>query len=173
MKKYNKGLIIIHWLIAVVVIAMLGGSFFLEDLPNAIRPTAIMLHKSFGLTILFLMLIRLIWVIKAGKPALPPTVPRWEMFLARGVQVALYVFMVTMTLAGWLMSVLSNHTPLWFGLLRMPLPGVSFNPVWAEWFFQVHQTIAWILILLICLHIGGAIKHALIDKDDVLESMLP
>lgn len=173
MTKYSKGFIGLHWLIAVVVISMLSVSFFLEDLPKVIRPTAIMLHKSFGLSILLLTLMRLIWVIIAKRPALPITMPRWEVYLARGVQGAFYVFLISMAMAGWLMSVLSNRIPIWFGLFPLSLPGVPHNSIWAEWFFQGHQTIAWILITLICLHIAGALKHAIIDKDKVMESMLP
>ncbi len=173
MKKYTKGLIGLHWLIAAVVISMLSVSFFLEDLPKIIRPTAIMLHKSFGLTILLLMVIRLVWVRRVGRPALPLTMPRWEIWLARGVQGALYVFLIAMAMSGWTMSVLSDHTPVWFGLFRVPLPSVPHNAVWAELFFQGHQIIAWIVIGLVGLHVAGALKHAIIDKDKVMESMLP
>ena len=173
MNKYSKGFVGLHWLIAIVVISMLSVSFFLEDLPKVIRPTAIMLHKSFGLSLLLLMVIRVIWFMKAKRPSLPNTMPRWEVYLARSVQGALYLFVIAMALAGWLMSILSNHIPIWFGLFPVSLPGVPQNPIWAEWFFQAHQIIAWILIALICLHIMGALKHAIIDKDKVMESMLP
>ncbi len=173
MVRYTKGMMSLHWLIAALVIPMLTISFFLENLPKAIRPTAIMLHKSFGLTILCLMLLRLCWVMKAGRPALPATMPRWEIWLARSVQTALYILLIAMPIAGWVMSVLSNHIPLWFGIIRLPLPGIGPNTAWADIFFQMHQTIAWILVVLISLHIVGALKHAIIDKDKVMDSMLP
>lgn len=173
MKKYSKGVIFLHWLIATVVLLLLPASFFLEDLPANLRPSAIMWHKSLGLTILWLMLMRLIWVIKSGKPALPSSVPRWEAWLARGVQAALYLFLIMMAMVGWLMSVMSNHIPTWFGLFRLPLPGIAVNEGLADSFFQAHQIIAWILITLIGLHIAGALKHAIIDRDKVLDSMLP
>ncbi|MGV3740330.1 MAG: cytochrome b [Gammaproteobacteria bacterium] len=173
MKKYTKGMMAIHWLVAAVVIPLLSLSFFLEDLPKTIKPTAIMLHKSFGITILALMLLRLFWLKKTGRPALPKTMTRWELGLARIVQWAMYTFLIIMPLTGWFMSVMSDHTPVWFGLIRLPIPGIAKNSAWADILFQGHQIIAWILIALVSLHIAGALKHAIIDKDKVLDSMLP
>jgi len=171
--RYTWGLISLHWLIAVLVIPLVSLSFFLEDLPKMIRPTAIMLHKSCGLTILVLMVVRLVCVFKSGRPALPAAMPRWELVLARGVQMALYVFLIAMEMVGWIMSVLSNHIPVWFGVVALPIPGIAPNAAWSELFFQIHQIIAWVLIVLIGLHIAGALKHVIIDKDKVMESMLP
>ena len=171
--RYTWGLISIHWLVAVLVIPLVSLSFFLEDLSKTIRPTAVMLHKSFGLTILVLMVIRLVCLFKSGRPALPQAMPIWELVLARGVQMALYVFLIGMALVGWIMSVLSNHIPVWFGLVALPIPGIAPNLDLAELFFQMHQSIAWVLIVLIALHIAGALKHVIIDKDKVMESMLP
>lgn len=172
-KRYTKGFIWLHWGIALVVLPMVTCSFFLEDFPKTIRPTAIMLHKSFGLSILVLMLIRLIYLMKQRRPSLPSKMPKWEIYLARVVQASLYFFLIAMAFAGWLMSSLSNHAPVWFGLIRLPFPGLSKNIEWADWFFQAHKTTAWILLFLIGLHIAGALKHAIIDKDKVLENMLP
>lgn len=163
----------LHWLIATIVIPLLSLSFFLENLPKTIKPTAIMLHKSFGITLLGLMLLRLIWLKRSVRPALPAAMPRWEIGLARFVQWSLYAFLIIMPITGWVMSVMSNHIPIWFGLVNLPIPGVPQNPEGAKFLFQAHQIIAWILIALVCLHITGAIKHAIIDKDQVLDSMLP
>lgn len=170
---YAKKFIVLHWLIALIVMTMLAGSFFLEDLPQAIKPTGIMMHKSLGITILILMILRVFWLAKLKRPTLPAAMPRWELWLARGVQAAMYVTLIGMAMVGWVMSALSNRIPVFFGIVRLPLPGISPNPDLAEIFFQIHQTIAWILIALIVLHIVGALKHAIIDKDNVMETMLP
>lgn len=171
--RYSRQLIWMHWVIAILVILLLSVSFFLEDFPKDLRPTAIMLHKSLGLTVLFLMLLRFYWLYKLGRPALPATLSPWEINLARMVQMAMYLFLIAMPSVGWLMSVFSDHIPVWFGLIPLPLPGVMPNAAWGQFLFQIHQSIAWILIALIGLHIVGAFKHALIDKDKVMESMLP
>lgn len=170
---YPKGFVWLHWVIATLVMMLLSVSFFLDGLDKSIRPTAIFLHKSFGLSILFLMLLRLLWRAKILPPPLPPITPRWEVFLARGVQAAMYFFLIVMASVGWVMSVLADHTPSFFGLFQLPLPWIKPNPALSKLFFLAHQTIAWILIGLISLHVMGALKHVIIDRDKVLESMLP
>lgn len=171
--RYTKGAMVLHWSIATIILLLLSVSFFLENFPKTLRPTAIMLHQSFGLTILVLMIVRLWYLFREKRPMLPPTMPRWEVYLARGVQIAMYVLLISMPIVGWLMSTFSNDIPVWFGLIHLPLPGITPNPALADLLFQAHQMIAWVLIGLVSLHIAGALKHAIIDKDKVMDSMLP
>lgn len=171
-KRYATSSIVFHWLIAVIVLILLSVSFFLGDLPEHMVPFAVMLHKSFGLSVLFLMLIRLGLIFYHGKPPLPQSVPTWEKVLARGVQYALYLFLLAMPFSGWLMSSFANKAPVFFGLFSVPLP-VTPNQELAKNIFFVHQLIAWVLITLLVLHIAGALKHYFIDKDNVTQSMLP
>ncbi|KTD21153.1 cytochrome b [Legionella londiniensis] len=170
--RYSTGSKILHWLIAVIVIIMLSVSFFLEELPKQYQPTAFFIHKSFGLTVLFLMVIRLFWISYAGKPDLPLTVPFWQKTLARSVQFILYLFLFAMPISGWIMSVAANKPPSFFGLFQANLP-IEPNKALAQFMNQLHELFAWILIVLIALHLAGALKHYFIDKDKVLQSMLP
>lgn len=78
-----------------------------------------------------------------------------------------------MPLSGWIMSVAANRIPSYFTLFKVPFPGVVPNEAVAELMEQVHNTIAWIIIVLLVIHTAGAIKHHFIDKDDVLRRMLP
>ena len=162
-----------HWIIAMVVIAMLSFSFFLDDMPNQYQPSAYMIHKSLGLTVLFLVFLRLIWIQYTGKPPLPTTVPAWQKFAARMVQYTLYFFLIAMPLSGWLMSVFADKIPIYFGLFPVPFPGAHPDKILSKLMDQSHKTIAWILIVLIVLHVLGAVKHHYIDKDNVLRRMLP
>ncbi|MDP3559821.1 MAG: cytochrome b [Legionellaceae bacterium] len=162
-----------HWTIALIVIPMVLGSFFLGDLPSGVRGTAIALHKSFGLTVLLLMLLRIIWIFFAGRPVLPDSVPRWQRILAHAVQYALYLTVLAMPLVGWMMSQAAGHTPRFFGLFALPFPGISENKALSDLLFDIHQKIAFVIIGLLCLHIAGAIKHYFIDKDVVVKRMLP
>src|SRR3990167_498034 len=155
---YSPGSKIFHWLIALIVLTMLSGSFFLGDLPVTIKPTAIMFHKSFGLTVLLLMILRALWIIHRGKPALPATVASWERHLSHAVQYSLYFFLLLMPLCGWMMSVAADKTPSYFGLFNVPIPWITPDKSLAEWLFSAHQTIAWIIIALLCLHVAGALK---------------
>lgn len=162
-----------HWIIAMVVITMLTLSFFLDDVPAQYQPSAYMIHKSLGLTVLFLVILRFIWIQYAGKPSLPTTVPVWQKFAARAVQYSLYLFLIAMPLSGWLLSVFADKIPIFFGLFRVPFPGAHPDKMLSKLMDQTHKTIAWILISLIVLHILGAMKHHFIDKDNVLRRMLP
>ena len=169
---YSGGSKVFHWLIAFIVISMLSGSFFLDDLPKQYQSNAFMIHKSLGLTVLFLMIARFLWIQLYGKPALPTTVPRWQKIVSRIVQYSLYLFLITMAMCGWIMSVAAERVPSYFGLFSLTLP-IEPNKALAKLMDQSHKTIAWVLIILITLHVAGAIKHHFIDKDNVLKRMLP
>lgn len=170
---YSTAYKYMHWGIALLVITMLSFGFFLGGLPGSFKPAAYMLHKSTGLTILALMLIRLVWIIKSGKPALPSYVPFWERLLATTVQRLLYIGLIGMALAGWIMATASNKIPVYFGLFRVPCPFIPQNEELAHWMNSTHKNLAWVLLVLVGLHIAGALKHWLIQKDDVIDRMLP
>lgn len=163
-----KGL---HWGIALLVIIMLGGGFFLGDLPESMQGTAYMMHKSTGLTILLLMLLRLISVWHIGRPGLPESSPRWEKVFSRVVQYGFYVFLILMPLSGWIMSMAAGRTPVVFGLFALPLPGVPLDEKLAHTFKEVHESIAITLLVLLFFHVAGALKHHFINRDNVLRRM--
>ena len=160
-----------HWLIAVVVISLLSLSFFLKDLPDKYIGTAFLIHKSLGLTVLFLAMLRIIWIVRCGRPSLPNGMPFWERVFSRVVQLSFYFLLIIMPLSGWIMSVASKHIPSFFGLFYLPLPIEPSKPL-ATFMDNTHVTIAWIFISLIILHVAGALKHHFYNKDDVLRKML-
>ena len=170
--SYSKGSIWLHWLVSVPVILMLSFSFFLEDIPEHYQPFAYMIHKSVGLTILFLMLARLFWIVHTGKPKLPASVSKWEKWLSSFVQYSLYFFLFAQTFCGWIMSVANNRTPTFFGLFEMPFYRIPVSKTLGHTLEDAHTIIAWILIALITLHVAGALK-LFIDKDTVINRMLP
>lgn len=170
--RYSEGSKLLHWLIAFIVILMLSVSFFLSSVPQAYKPTAYMIHKSFGLTVLALMVCRVIWMVYRGRPPLPPTVPVWQVMLARSVQYGLYLVLFAMPLTGLIMSVAANKAPVYFGLFTVTLP-IGPDKILAKYMNESHTVIAWIIIALIALHLAGNIKHYFIDKDRVLQRMLP
>lgn len=169
---YSNNFKLLHWVIALLAIGMLIGSFFLGDLPKAVKGTAFMLHKSTGILILFLMLVRFVWIHVSGKPALPETVPTWQRFASRFVQYCLYLFLILMPLSGWVMAVAANKAPKFYGLFKASLPWVPYDKSLAKLMNQTHEVIAWVLIVLVTIHVLAALKHHLIDKDDVMQRML-
>ncbi len=170
--SYSRGSKELHWIVAIIVLLMLSFSFFLDDLPDQYQSTAYLIHKSLGLTVLFLMCARLFWIVHTGKPALPYSVPYWERALSHVVHVFLYVLLIAMPFSGWIMSVAADRVPSFFGLLRMPLYGIPVNKTLSSFMSTTHKTIAWMLIVLIALHIAGALKHYFINKDKILHRML-
>ena len=172
MKSYStlsKGL---HWSIALIVILMLSFSFFLDDVPSAWKGQAYMIHKSFGLTVLGLMLIRIFWISRRGRPTLPASIALWERVLARVVQGFLYIFLLIMPLSGWVLSVAEGRIPVYFGLFHMPLPFITANQVLGEQMDNVHKVVAWVIIGLLVFHVAGAIKNHVWLRNNVLRSML-
>lgn len=170
-EHYSIGSKILHWLIAVLVIMMLLGGFFMSDVASSIKPLVYMIHKSTGLTILALMFIRLVWIIQQGKPQLPASVSRFERILSHAVQHSFYLFLFLMPLSGWVLSTAAGRPPVYFGLMMIPFPGIPLNDSLAEFMTECHEVIAYILIGLIVLHISGALKHHWIDKDGFLRRM--
>lgn len=170
--KYSSESKWLHWLIAFLVIMMLSFSFFLEDVPDRFQANAYMIHKSLGLTVLFLMIFRIVLIHTKGRPELPLSISLWEKMLSRTVQYSFYFLLICMPVCGWIMSVAGGRIPTFFGLFKMPLP-INKNKELGDFMLQAHITIAWILIVLILLHVAGALKHHFFNRDDVLTRMLP
>lgn len=159
---------LLHWIIALLIIGMLIFGYFLDDFKNM---GVYNIHKLIGLSILLLVLIRIIYVIKHGRPKLTEPMPKWERILAYSTEGLLYIAMVGMPVLGWLGSSFYGHKPMLFGH-SLGLP-VQPNMDYASLFMGLHNDLAVIFIALISLHVLGALKHWLIDKDDVLQKMLP
>jgi cytochrome b561 len=163
----------LHWLIAILLFTMLGLGFYMHDLP--LSPEKLKLyswHKWTGVTIFLLVIIRLAWRVTHQPPPLPVSIPRLQQWLAHALHLLLYVLMLAIPLSGWLMSSAKGFQTVWFGVL--PLPDlVDKNKALGELLQTVHLSLNLILIILVIGHIGAALKHHFIDKDDVLTRMLP
>lgn len=163
-----------HWTIVVLVITQFVLANRADALPDGMQKLAVLAnHKSFGVTILVLAILRIIWRHTAGpRPQLPDTMRPWERALARFSHVALYALLFAVPLAGWTMSSAKNYPVSWFGQFQLPdLVGPS------ERVFEIahgaHGTLALSLALVALLHLAGALKHHFIRRDNVLKRMLP
>lgn len=156
-----------HWLIAFLIFCMILLGFLMvgKKLTN--------IHQLTGLTIFTLTACRLIWKLCNPTVKLPDTVSKLEKIAAHTVQILLYVCMFGMPLSGWAMSTAFDLVPH-IGSLHFPMPGINIDEAQGNFFQDIHNTLAWVLIILIGLHTGGAFKHTFIDKDpQVIKSMLP
>ncbi len=163
---------VMHWLTAVLVIGMLIFGFFLESFSDSLKGSMIALHKSIGLTILLLIVLRLIWRIFNKQPGYPLTIPKWEQFCARSVHYLFYIILIFMPATGWLMSSLGGHKVEFWNLWNWQLP-LSPNRTLAGYFFNTHKILAFIIIGLLVLHVAAALKHHFIEKNNLLRRMLP
>jgi cytochrome b561 len=170
--KYTKFAKTMHWLVAVGVLGLLAVGLWMTQMKMSPQKIQLyMTHKSVGLTILALMLVRIGYRWRHAPPALPETIPAWQARASRWSHALLYVLLLAMPLSGWLMNSASGFPMKYFGLFRVPnLIERSQSSV--EFFKSAHELIAWALICLIALHVSAALKHHFIDRDDVLRRML-
>ncbi len=162
----------LHWAIVVLLIVQVTLGMIVDELPLGLEKLALLArHKSFGITILGLAVIRLAWRW-IDRPPPPPPMPRWQQLAANLNHWALYALLFAMPLSGWMMSSASNYPVSWFGLAQLPdlvLPDRSLK----EQLEEVHELLATILISLALLHVAAALKHQFFDRDGLLFRMLP
>jgi cytochrome b561 len=145
----------------------------MDELPNSpLKVQVYALHKSFGLTVLALTLLRLAWRLLAGAPAALPGIPAWQRWAAGGVHGLLYALLLAMPLSGWLYNSASGFPLKWFGLFSLPkLSGYS--PEVKDFAHDAHETIFYVLAAVLALHAAAALKHHYLDRDATLSRMLP
>ncbi|SAL14538.1 cytochrome B561 [Caballeronia terrestris] len=170
--RFALPLIVLHWLIALCIIAMLGIGLYMVGLPKGLpfKATVINFHKSLGLTVFLLVLIRIMVRMAYGGPPLPP-MQTWQRAAASTTQALLYVCMVGMPLTGYLGSSFNKYGTRFWGI-DLPKWGWE-DAQLRHLFFTAHEVIAWTMIVLIALHFAGAMKHQFIDRDGLLRRMLP
>jgi cytochrome b561 len=161
-----------HWLIAVLIVAqgVIGLSMVQMGLtPAKVRVFA--LHKSIGITILALVLLRIAWRLSERRPADAPTMPGWQRRAAHGLHLALYVLILAIPLSGWWFNSAANAPLVWFGWLDLPSLTGGLDTAWKPRALLLHQTLFWILVALLVLHVGAALWHHFRQRDDVLRRM--
>jgi cytochrome b561 len=162
----------LHWVMFVLIAAAFGVGFWMVDLPLAQRIRTVPLHKSIGVTILAFALLRLAWRLTHAPPPLPGSVPAWERRAAHTAHWLLYALMVAVPVSGWLMSSALGVATVPFGLARLP-DLLERDRELGETLKIVHFALNKTLLALVLLHVAAALKHYLVDRDGVLERMLP
>ncbi len=165
--------ITLHWVMALALVAQVGLGWYmlgLPDEPPGPQRNAFNLHKSVGICLGVLVLLRLIWL--ARRPPVPAAPgPRWQQRAAAWTHGLLYLCMLVMPLSGLLGSGFSPYPVRFFGLV---LP--RWTAPWPEakqWCSVVHETAGLLLVALVLMHVGAALWHALRLRDGVLQRMLP
>lgn len=190
--SYTKTAIILHWLIAILIFLMFGLGWYMADLPKEApkqmaydlldlgiytwqlteeaspRTFYFNLHKSLGVSIMALIALRLIWRFMHLPPAALISYKAWEKKLATGMHHLLYLLMVVLPVSGIIMATYSKYGLKWFGIDL--IKGLDNKPL-REAFVEVHEVIGILMLVIIAVHVAGALKHKLIDKDETMKRM--
>lgn len=168
--KYAKPAVLLHWVLAVLIAGLLGIGWYMmsiEDEPGS--DWYFDMHKSFGIGVFGLVLLRTIWRATHRPAPLPAGLPAWQVRLSHVTEWSLYVCMLLMPALGFVGASFSKSGVTFFGT---PLPTwTAPNHDTAELFFGLHSALAWVLVALISLHAAGGLKHLFIDKDRVFQRM--
>lgn len=166
--RYSSIAILLHWLIALLVIGnVIGGLMMGEN--RALIP----LHKSIGITVLLLTLVRIGWRMAHPLPPLPDRMPAWERGFARFTHIAFYLLLLAVPLLGWATVSAGRGTGDLFGVIPwFDLPLAKSRELSGS-LGEVHENLVWLTLILVAFHVAGALKHHLVDRDIVLHRMLP
>jgi cytochrome b561 len=182
-ERYTRTAMLLHWVVAVLIIANVLLVWTTDFFPKSAERPMVDLHKSIGITVLGLVIMRVLWRLTHRPPPLPAAYPRWERLAAHSAHAALYVLIFLQPLTGWI------HDSAWKGANEHPL-----NLFWViPWFRigavkdldpatkeqmhslfgQIHTSLAYVLIAFFTIHVIGALKHQFLDKQPELQRMLP
>jgi cytochrome b561 len=171
--RYTKTAVAIHWIVAVLIIGNLCWGLYMIGLdlsPTKLRYFSY--HKWTGITIFLLSFLRLAWRLTHPAPPLPESMPKLHRALAHASHYLLYVCFFAAPLSGWLYSSAAGFQTVYFGVL--PIPDLlSKNLELAANLKVVHRSINCTMAGVILVHIFAAVRHHLVDRDDILVRMIP
>ncbi len=164
---------LLHWLVVVLILVMAWIGLRMGDMPNGPDKIATYaMHKSIGISILALVLLRLSWRLYAGAPAAVPGTPAWQERLASLTHWALYALLLAIPLSGWVLNSASGFPLQWFGLFNLPAI-VGRDHGLHELAEEVHEWLFWAMVALAVAHAAAAFYHHLFQRDATLARMLP
>lgn len=171
-QRFNPLQRLLHWVMAVCVLTMffIGVGMVSTVMPKFLPLMAT--HKSLGIAILVLVLIRIAVRLRYGAPALPADLPPVIKLGAELSHYALYALLIAMPLLGWAMQSAADYPIVIFGDFRLP-PIVPQSDSLHTLFWDAHYYLAFCFFALVLLHIAAALYHALVRRDGVFEAMAP
>lgn len=178
-KRYHAVAIALHWVIGLALLANLVLGLLLDDMPDLLKNSAYQLHKSLGITVLVLSLVRLAWRLIKPPPAELPSMKNWEKVIARITYALFYILMLGIPLSGWAMVSAApvNFPTIIFGLFALPhmpfFEGVADRKALTHTIKDIHEILSNGMLVLLVLHVGAALRHHFILKDETLLRMTP
>ncbi|MDB5764291.1 MAG: putative cytochrome [Herminiimonas sp.] len=167
---YGGPAIFLHWVLAVLIAGLVGLGWYMMSIER--EPNSgwyFDLHKSFGLLVFALVVLRVLWRLNHKPAELPASLPKWQVKVSSITHWLLYACMILMPVTGFLGASYSKSGVVFFGL-HVPAWLVPARDM-AKQFFSIHSAIVWVLVALVVLHAAAGLKHLLIDKNDVFQRM--
>ena len=170
---YNPVLRTIHWLMALMIFVALGLGVWAINLPRSdLRGEVLFVHKSFGITLLALVVLRIVVRLVVGAPAYRAPLGKLVHAAAGAGHLALYALMIAMPLSGYVNSSAGGKGVSFFGLFSVPAI-VPEDKGLAQAAGQAHYVFAWLLGMVLVLHLAAVVWHARVKRDEVLTRMWP
>lgn len=164
---------LLHWTIALLVAANATLGLFMVEMANTPGKVEIYAwHKSLGLTLLALVMVRLAWRLYAGRPGPVAGVPHWQERIATFTHGALYLLLFAMPLTGWLFNSAAGYPLQWFGAFNLPALAAEDREL-RSLAGSLHEAGFWLLLTLVIAHAGAAFYHHVFLRDATLTRMLP
>jgi cytochrome b561 len=173
-QRYSTVAIVLHWVLAAGILFQIGVGWYLQDVPRGTpnRTIVVNFHKSVGITLGALILVRLGWRLTHRPPPWPDSMAAWERTAAGISHTLLYVCMVLMPLAGYIATNFSRFGIKYFGLFMLPSWGIDDKQIYAL-FHGVHIATSFVFVTLIAIHVLAALKHLVVQRDGIFRRMWP
>lgn len=172
--RYGTPAIVLHWGMAGLLAVLVALGLFMDSLPDVgfdrVKITLILVHKALGILALWIVLFRLAWRVGNVLPRLVEGMPMWQQVAARFVHLWLYALMLALPLTGWVMSSAGGYPVSFFGWFELP-DLVPQNEAMFHLWITVHHWLAYALVALVVLHVGAALQHHWVERDDTLQRM--
>jgi len=174
-ERYGAVAIALHWIMALMLIALIVMGLYMVGLPDAgfdkTKITLILYHKELGLAALLVATIRLAWRTGSDLPTLLSTLPYWQKVTARFVHLVFYGLMFALPISGLLMSSAAAIPVSAFGMVELPDLVAPSEDLFRR-SIQVHRWLGYALLVLIGIHAGAALMHHFVKRDDTLQKMV-
>lgn len=168
---WGRTSLLLHWLTALLILLLAGLGLWMTELaPSLFKLKVYALHKSLGLTVLGLSVLRLAWLVVGGRPAALPG-PRWQRALATVSHAGLYGLLLLVPLSGWWYNSTAGFPLRWFGVGPLPALGAA-DALLKPLARDRHAWLFYALAALVLLHVAAALWHHLHRRDASLARML-
>ena len=174
MQRYTTTAILLHWLTALLIVCAFVLGLVMTDIPG-LTPTKLKYyswHKWLGVSVFALACLRLLWRTVNAPPPHPPGLPEWQKKAADGMHLLLYILIFAVPVSGYLYTLAAGVPVVFLGLLKLPVimaPNPELKPILKT----VHYIFTMTMAGAVAAHALAALKHHFIDRDGILQRMLP